>query len=394
MKTTKGKVLAKKGTIIDYDLLKLVEESEIDEVFVRSIMQCRTGNGICQKCYGLDLGTNKLVELGTAVGIIAAQSIGEPGTQLTMRTFHMGGVAGSGDITQGLPRVEELFEARPPKYAAILSDVTGIATLKQTKAHVFITVTGDEIMEDSYRFPATMKASIKKGEPVKERQIIARSIVDKAVLRAKIAGKVKEVKKGEIIVRHDSIIEKEYKVSSKETIMVENKSHVNIGDPITAGHFDLRDLMTKTSVANVQKYIMGEVQGIYASQGQTINDKHIEIIVKQMFSKVRVLDTGDSEFLPGEVVDVIRFENAVVDLGKKKKNAPFGDRILLGLTRIALHTPSWLSAASFQETIRVLVEASTTRAIDKLTGLKENVIIGRLINAGHTYRENAGKQKS
>ena len=390
---SKGKVVAKKNDIIDYDLIKVIEKSDdIDEVFVRSIMQCRTGNGICQKCYGLDLGTNKLVQLGTAVGIIAAQSIGEPGTQLTMRTFHMGGVAGSADITQGLPRVEELLEARPPKHAAILSDVSGTVSLKQTRAHTFITVTGDEIMEDSYRFSTNMKPSVKKGDPVKDRQIIARSVVDKAVLRAKVTGSVKEIKKNVIVVRHDSIIEKEYKVSSRENVVVDNKTHVNIGDPITGGHFDLRDLMDKTSVENVQKYIMSEVQGIYASQGQTINDKHIEIIVKQMFSKVRVLDTGDSGFLPGEVVNVIKFEESGKSLEKKKKNAPFGDRILLGLTRIALHTPSWLSAASFQETIRVLVEASTTRAIDHLEGLKENVIIGRLINAGHTYRENKGKQ--
>jgi DNA-directed RNA polymerase subunit beta' len=389
-----GKIIAKRNEIIDYDLLKVLATAELEEVSVRPIMQCLTENGICQKCYGLDLGTNKLVELGTAVGIIAAQSIGEPGTQLTMRTFHMGGVAESGDITQGLPRVEELFEARPPKHAAILSDVTGTVTLKQTKIHTFITVTGDEIMEDVYAFPASMKASVKKGDKVKERQIIARSVVDKAVLRAKVSGKVKEIKKNNIVVRHDSIIEKEYKVSSKDNVVVENKQHVKIGDPLTAGHYDLRELMAKTDVANVQKYIMSEVQSIYASQGQTINDKHIEIIVKQMFSKVRVIDTGDGGFLPGEVVDVIKFEQAARDLGKKKKALPFGERILLGLTRIALYTPSWLSAASFQETIRVLVEASTTRSIDRLDGLKENVIIGRLINAGETYRrQKAGKKK-
>ncbi len=387
LKDQKGKTIAKRNDIIDYDLIEVILKSGLDGVPVRSIMQCRTENGICQLCYGLDLGTNKLVELGTAVGIIAAQSIGEPGTQLTMRTFHMGGVAESGDITQGLPRVEELFEARPPKHAAILSDIKGVISIKQTKSHAFITVTGDEIMEDTYMFASTMKPTVKRGDAVKERQIIARSVVDKAVLRAKIPGKVVSLAKNSILVRHDSIMEKEYKVSSKDNVIVENKDHVNIGDPLTAGHFDLRELMEKTSVENVQKYIMNDVQSIYASQGQTINDKHIEIIVKQMFSKVRVIDTGDSDLLPGQVLDIIKYERTLEALEKKKKNAPFAERILLGLTRIALYTPSWLSAASFQETIRVLVEASTTRAIDKLDGLKENVIIGRLINAGETYRK-------
>lgn len=391
LKDAKGKTIAKRNDIIDYDLLKQIEIFNIDSVSVRPIMQCRTANGICQHCYGLDLGTNKLVELGTAVGIIAAQSIGEPGTQLTMRTFHMGGVAESGDITQGLPRVEELFEARPPKHAAVLSDVTGVVTLKQTKTHTFITVTGDKILEDSYHIPNSMKVQVKRGDKVKERQIIARSVVDKGVVRAKVSGTVASILKNSILVRHDSILEKEYKVSSKVSVIVENRQHVNSGDPLTAGHFDLRDLLSKTNVENVQKYIMSEVQSIYASQGQTINDKHIEIIVKQMFSKVRVMDPGDSLLLPGEVTDVIQFEKASTELEKKKKNLPYAERVLLGLTRIALYTPSWLSAASFQETIRVLVEASTTRAIDKLEGLKENVIIGRLINAGETYRKNKVK---
>jgi DNA-directed RNA polymerase subunit beta' len=381
-----GKLLFQKGHILDHHDMEHILKSDVERVEVRAITSCLTENGICRMCYGMDLGTAKKVELGTAVGIIAAQSIGEPGTQLTMRTFHMGGVAEGADITQGLPRVEELFEARSPKSAAILSEISGVVSKKKTKTHVELTVKEQELGSDTYHLRLGFKAAVKKGDQVREKQIIARSEADKSTVRAKFSGKVKKIGEHELVVEHLERQELSYKLSPKTTLLVDANDTVVRGQALTGGHFDLRELMEKTDIVAAQQYIVKEVQGIYASQGQTINDKHVEIIAKQMFSKVRIIDVGDTEFLPGEVTDIIRYERGNAALKKKKKKEAYGERILLGLTRIALNTDSWLSAASFQETIRVLVDAAVTKRMDTLEGLKENVIIGRLINAGKIYK--------
>ncbi|MDP3975735.1 MAG: DNA-directed RNA polymerase subunit beta', partial [bacterium] len=390
IKDKKGNVLMKTGTILGHAETEQLKTVDVDQVSVRSLMSCLTESGVCQACYGLDLGTNKPVELGLACGIIAAQSIGEPGTQLTMRTFHMGGVAEGSDITQGLPRVEELLEARPPKSSALLSDIDGIVSIKRSKGMVEITVTEDKPGEDVYESSLGYELEVKKGDEVREKQTIARSSRYNNVIRARFAGIVMSAAKEKIVIRHAKRLSVTYKLDQKASLTGGNGQEVVKGGALTKGHYDLHDYMKKTDISIAQAYIMREVSSIYASQGQTINDKHIEIIVKQMFSKIRIVDPGNSDFLPGEIVDIMKYKRINRDLIKKKQAPAYGDRILLGLTRIAFHTESWLSSASFQETIRVLVDAAVTNRVDTLEGLKENVIIGCLINAGHVFRQKLG----
>lgn len=382
-----GEIIIENDTEIDKEILKILDEKKVESVKVRSVMTCQTKGGICVKCYGKDLGTNKTVEIGTAVGIIAAQSIGEPGTQLTMRTFHMGGVAGEGDITQGLTRVEELFEARTPKNPAILTEIDGKVKISYKGNVTEISVKSQEPVEIEFRYTAEYKPVVKVGDKVKEKDVLAKNEHNKTVIRTKDNGTVKSVDDEKVIILTEGNIEKLYKAAHGRTIKVKNGDIVKKGDALTAGHFNLRELMKLTDLYTVQKYIMTEVQSIYASQGQTINDKHIEIIARQMLSKVRILESGDTPFLPGELVDVMKFEEHNREMAKKKQLPAKGDRLLLGLTRVSLCTESWLSAASFQETIRVLVEAATTNKVDALEGLKENVIIGKLIPTGETFRK-------
>lgn len=382
-----GEILGEADKEIDKDMLKLINEKKIEQVKVRSVMTCQTKGGICVKCYGKDLGTHDTVEVGTAVGIIAAQSIGEPGTQLTMRTFHMGGVAGEGDITQGLTRVEELFEARTPKNPALLAEIGGTVKIQRKGNIIDITISSDEPMEQEYVFSSDFATTVKAGEKVKEKDVLAKNQHNRNVIKTKENGTVKVVEADRIIVLTTDTVEKNYKMPYGRTLKVKNNQKIKKGDALTSGHFNLRDLMALTDLYTLQKYIMTEVQSIYSSQGQTINDKHIEIIARQMLSKVRVIDAGDTKLLPGELVDIMKFESTNKEVENKKGIQAKGDRLLLGLTRVSLSTESWLSAASFQETIRVLVEAGTTNKVDTLDGLKENVIIGKLIPAGETYRK-------
>ncbi len=382
-----GEIIGERNTEIDRPVLKQIEEGGVTEVNVRSVMTCKTRGGICILCYGRDLGTNKSVDLGTAVGIIAAQSIGEPGTQLTMRTFHMGGVASEeGDITQGLTRVEELFEARAPKSPAVMSELDGIAQIITKGQQTEIIVTTEEPVERDYILGGDLEATVKKGDHVKEKEVIARSAGSKAVLRSEFNGKIVEVNTNHVRVRSNDNITITYKIPFGKIIKIKHKEKVMKGQNLTSGHLNLRDLIDLTDVYTAQKYIVSEVQSIYASQGQTINDKHIEIIARQMLSKVRILEPGDTALLPGEVMDILDVDFTNAQTEKDNKKIATFERLLLGLTRVSLHTDSWLSAASFQETIRVLVEASTTARIDNLAGLKENVIIGKLIPAGETFR--------
>ncbi|MBD3330409.1 DNA-directed RNA polymerase subunit beta', partial [Candidatus Peregrinibacteria bacterium] len=380
-----GEIVEKKDRLIEKETINLINQHEVNEVTLRSVMTCKVENGICVKCYGKDLGTNKKVRLGTAVGIIAAQSIGEPGTQLTMRTFHMGGVAEGGDITQGLTRVEELFEARTPKSPAIISEIDGTVKVHQKGKTAELSVTSDEPIQTVYTLHGEVNPVVKKGDKVKPKMTIAKGETQKGAIKAVEEGKVTAVSDEEITVISSGPITKEYKVPQGKSLLIKSKDKVTKGQPLTTGHLDLKELMSLTDIYTVEKYIVNEVQTIYVSQGQSINDKHVEIIAKQMLSKIRIIDNGDSNFLPGEVVDFIHFNNVNEELTAAKKKTASGERLLLGLTRIALQTNSWLSAASFQETIRVLVEASTTNKLDQLEGLKENVIIGKLIPAGDTY---------
>ena len=324
-------VLEGDNYISSMDQLAEMAAAGIEEVTIRTVMTCHAEHGVCQKCYGWDLATARPVNIGTAVGIIAAQSIGEPGTQLTMRTFHAGGVAGE-DITQGLPRVQELFEARKPKGQAVLAEISGTLQVSGDKSSKTLTI---HDQEGNYR---------------------------------------------------------EYVVSARATLFpgVEDGGQVKVGQQLTKGSVNPHDLLRLTDPNTTLRYIVAQVQGVYVSQGVDINDKHIEVIARQMLRKVAVLDAGDSEFLPGRQVNRYEFENEANALIAEGKNPPVGQPLLLGITKASLATDSFLSAASFQETTKVLTDAAIEGKTDHLVGLKENVIIGKPIPAGtglKRYRE-------
>ncbi len=389
----KGEVIFKKGTQVNIEVLAWIKENELDELNIYSVLDCATPNGVCQKCYGLDLGSNKIADIGTPVGIIAAQSIGEPGTQLTMRTFHTGGVASSdaGDITEGLPRVQELFEAHTPKSKALLSEVSGVVSeIKRNKGTLTIVITGDTYEEKNYPIYGTLHAVVKKGDKIRNKQVIAKSDVEKITIKSEFEGEVVEVNSDYVLIKASEIAEKEYTMPSYTHILVAKGDRIEKGDQLTYGHCSPKELFDYKGIRFLQDYLMHEVQSIYSSQGQTINDKHFEIIIKQLFSKIRVVNAGDTELIPGAVVSIYEFDEWNKQMEQQKKKKAYGERLYLGLTKVALNTESWLSAASFQETIRCLVDASVQRKVDNLEGLKENVIIGRLIPAGRVYRQRVG----
>ena len=336
------KLLIKKGAFIDKPIAKRIDEAGIDKVRVRSVVSCKSKFGLCRKCYGYDLGRNKLVELGEAVGIIAAQAIGEPGTQLTMRTFHTGGIAGGPDITQGLPRVEEIFEARSPKGKATLSELDGkVVDIKGKGKQNIIVIKSNEAVEKG-----------KVRPPVRQKNI------------------------------------KEYAISLKAGLWVKKGDLVVKGQQLCEGPIDLKELFSLSNQEITQRYIIKEVQNVYSSQGGGLNDKHIEIIARQMFSRVRIKDSGDTGLLPGLVTEKDRYLGENDKIKKKGKSLPATCQfLLLGITKVALTTESFLSAASFQETVRVLINAAIEGKVDTLRGLKENVIIGKLIPAGTGFKE-------
>ena len=316
-----GDVIVPADSMIQENQAEEIIALGIDKVKIRTVLNCKTNHGVCSKCYGRNLATGKEVNIGEAVGIIAAQSIGEPGTQLTMRTFHTGGVAG-GDITQGLPRVEELFEARKPKGLATITEVSGRVEIDETGKRKEITVIPQDGEAKTYAIPYGSRIRVKHGQ------------------------------------------------------------YVEAGDPLTQGSINPHDIVRVKGIGGVQEYIVKEVQRVYRMQGVDINDKHIEIIVRQMLSKVKVEDPGDTELLPGGYSDVLEFNKANEEVLAQDLKPAVAKRVLLGITKASLATESFLSAASFQETTRVLTEAAIKGKEDHLIGLKENVIIGKLIPAG------------
>ena len=329
IKDKDGNVLVKANHMVTPRRAELIIKKGVDEngeplkrIKIRTILTCRSHSGICAKCYGANMATGEPVQVGEAVGIIAAQSIGEPGTQLTMRTFHTGGVAGD-DITQGLPRVEELFEARKPKGLAIITEFAGTATINDTKKKREVIVTNEETGES-----------------------------------------------------------KAYLIPYGSRIKVTDGAQLEAGDELTEGSVNPHDILKIKGLRAVQDYMLQEVQRVYRLQGVDINDKHIEVIVRQMLKKVRVEEAGDSEFLPGTNVDILEFEDVNKQLVEEGKDPATGEQIMLGITKASLATNSFLSAASFQETTKVLTEAAIKGKIDPLVGLKENVIIGKHIPAG------------
>src|ERR1017187_3731527 len=364
----------------------LAEKESVGRVKVRSIMTCKAREGVCRMCYGRNLATGRLVEIGEAVGVIAAQSIGEPGTQLTMRTFHTGGVAtGGSDITQGLPRVEELFEARVPKGKALISETDGEVEIIRTEAKALkVKVTSRDVFDTTYPVPPKHSVVIADKEAVTENAELLRGTDEngnEVVVRAKYAG-VAKVGKNEILVRTSEEDTHEYAVPASAQLIVHDGDHVVAGDRITQGSISPQELLLVRGREDVQNYLVREVQSVYRSQGVDINDKHIEVIVRQMMRKVRVDNAGDTDLLPGEIVSQFEWEESNAKSLSEGGEPAIAGTVLLGLIKAALNTASWLSAASFQETTRVLTEAAISGKIDKLRGLKENVIIGKLIPAG------------
>ncbi|HAE61873.1 MAG TPA: DNA-directed RNA polymerase subunit beta' [Eubacteriaceae bacterium] len=324
-----GETLVAKDEIITKKMAANIEKLGIKEVNIRSITNCQSRIGVCAKCYGVDLTTWEPVQMGEAVGIIAAQSIGEPGTQLTMRTFHTGGVASADDITQGLPRVEELFEARKPKGLAIISEIDGKVELRETKKKKEVAIIGDE-EEKVYLIPYGSRLKVRDGDVIEA------------------------------------------------------------GDEITDGSINPNDILSIKGIGGVQKYILQEVQKVYRLQGVYISDKHIELIARQMLRKVKVEEAGDTQLLPGSLVDIFAFEEENEKAVSEGLEPATASRVLMGITKASLATDSFLSAASFQETTRVLTDAAIKGKVDPLVGLKENVIIGKLVPAGtgvKKYRE-------
>ena len=315
------KLIVDKDTMITENIAEEIVEAGIEKLKVRSVLGCRSKHGVCQKCYGMGLARRDLVSIGEAIGIIAAQSIGEPGTQLTMRTIHSGGVAGVADITQGLPRVEELFEARKPKGLAIITEIDGKVKIKETKKKKEVVVTANDDSR-SYTIPFGSKMKVRDGDLVEA------------------------------------------------------------GEALIEGSINPSEILEIKGPEGVYEYLISEVQKVYRNQGVDINDKHIEVIGRQMLKKVRVEDNADTDMFPGSLIDMYEFEDKNKQAMEDGKRPATGKRVLLGITKASLATDSFLSAASFQETTRVLTEAAVKGKTDDLVGLKENVIIGKLIPAG------------
>ena len=317
-----GELIVPCNEMISFDVRDRIIEAGIESVVCRTVFTCRSEHGVCSKCYGSNLATGDEVNIGEAVGIIAAQAIGEPGTQLTMRTFHAGGVATADDITQGLPRVEEIFEARKPKGLAVISEINGTVKISDSKKKREAIVSNDDGETESYLIPFGSKLKIKDGD------------------------------------------------------------EIEAGDELTEGSINPHDILKIKGIKGVQAYMLKEVQSVYHSHGVDISDKHIEVIIRQMLRKVQIEDAGDTEMLPGELIDIFRFERENENVVREERQPAVAKRKLLGITKASLATDSFLSAASFQETTRVLTEAAIKGKIDPLVGLKENVIIGKLIPAG------------
>ncbi len=397
-----NKVIVKAGEVIDEKAAREIDKNKVESIHVRSVFKCKCPKGVCQKCYGYDLSYNKPAELGASVGIIAAQSIGEPGTQLTLRTFHTGGVAGS-DITQGLPRIEEIFEVRTPKHQALLTDVEGKVEVEDADGKIITSPTGKKIFEGrrgqkiiKVHFEGMDEMKISTGSEdevmVKNDEIVEQDTVlvvrgsSGEEIKAKYAGQVK-IEKNKIRLSYNGPRVREYIVPLGYKLYVKTGDEVQKGDQLTDGSIHLQELFELKGRPAVQKYILEEVQNIYSSQGQKVNDKHMEVIIRQMFSRVYVEDAGDTELLPGEVVEKAHLEFCNNQAKKEGGKEATARELLLGISRVSLSTQSFLSSASFQETARVLINTAITGKIDYLEGLKENVIIGRLIPAGTGFKK-------
>jgi DNA-directed RNA polymerase subunit beta' len=406
-----GKIIVDRNEEISDDKAEEIVAAGITEVYVRSPLSCQASQGVCQYCYGRDLGRGRLVDLNTAVGIIAAQSIGEPGTQLTLRTFHTGGVVGL-DITTGLPRVEELFEARTPKSQAIISEINGIAEVTRSDEGQTVKISSTDPFRAEHVLPPGWQVMVANGqrvdigdvlaippatgeEPTEEEEgsVPAEDEAESTELTTRIQPIVSRVA-GEVIlddghlsIAYEETEEREYRLPATTRIRIQTGDVVAAGQQITEGSVNPQDILHVLGREAVQQYLVDEVQKVYRSQGVNINDKHIEIIARQMLAKVRTDSAGDTELVPGELINRFQYEDINAKVLAEGGEPATARPLLLGITRAALSTNSWLAAASFQETTKVLTEAAVKRATDRLIGLKENVIIGRLIPARYKLSE-------
>jgi DNA-directed RNA polymerase subunit beta' len=390
-----GELIARRNEVISEEVAERIEALGIERVHVRSPLTCQAKRGLCAPCYGRNLARGDLVRVGEAVGIVAAQSIGEPGTQLTMRTFHTGGVAGV-DITSGLPRVEELFEARVPKGASLISEIDGTAEIAREGDSRRIKVVSSELYRDEYALMkgaevvveheewverGALLARLPQPAEVKEGQEGALPVAADADVSARMAGRVVRGRSDRLSIIYEEREEREYIVPPTARIRVETGQYVHAGQQLTDGAVNPQDILRVQGPEAVQLYLVEEIQKVYRSQGVNINDKHIEVIVRQMLHRVQVDSPGDSELLPGELVDRFRFEEVNAKVLAEGGEPATAQPVLLGVTKASLNTDSFLAAASFQETTRILTEAAVNGAVDHLLGLKENVIIGKLIPA-------------
>jgi DNA-directed RNA polymerase subunit beta' len=392
-----GEVIVPQNEEIDEKRVEEIISAGLTSVHVRSPLTCESRRGTCRNCYGRDLARGKLVEPDVAVGIIAAESIGEPGTQLTLRTFHTGGVVGL-DITSGLPRVEELFEARTPRGQAIISEIDGTIEVIQNEEGRKIRIVSEEIYHDEYTIPAGWHAMIKNGQRVDIGTVLAAPIAKKGAkaeaqsdtetepILARFAGEA-SVKKKQLVISYVEKEEREYPVPSTASIWVQTDDQAKAGQQLTDGSINPHDILRILGKEAVQQYLVDEVQKVYRSQGVNINDKHIEVVVHQMLTKVRIDSAGDTDLVPDELVDKFTYEDTNAKILAEGGEPATAHTVLLGITRASLSTDSWLAAASFQETTRILTEAAANGRIDKLVGLKENVIIGKLIPARYLKEE-------
>ncbi len=378
-----GEILVEKGGLVDHAVAKRLDDSNVQEIKVRSPMTCELKHGICSKCYGLDLGRGRMVELGSAVGTVAAQSIGEPGTQLTLRTFHSGGVAQGGDITTGLPRVEELFEARrTPKGEAVISQIDGVAKIIQSDKYTdlrSVRVDHSELVSDTYEIPQGWEVKVKEEQVVNLGDVVAEG--GEANITVGHTGRVR-FEDGKVVVTYEQQTSEEYDIPSTSRLMIKDNEQVRAGQPLTEGSLNPHTVLRLNGRDACQMYILTEIQRVYRAQGQNINDKHFEVIIRKMLGKVQVVRSGDSPYLPMDVVDRLRIQEMNEKLEAEGKTPVKFVEVLLGVTKASLSTDSWLSAASFQHTIKVMASAAIGGTKDPLYGLKENVIIGKLIPAG------------
>ncbi len=442
-----GEVIVPAGEMIDEERARIIQEARIEKVYVRSPLTCALRHGLCATCYGRDLARGGLIRIGEAVGIIAAQSIGEPGTQLTLRTFHTGGVAGASDITHGLPRVQELFEARIPKGEAVISDIDGRVELQHQDGVRVLKVIHHEVFTDEVPIPRNYRTLVEDEQSVLEGEVLAqfgdrtiqathagrvfveqpavlvtprksaypveiplpnnyRPIVEDGQKVAKgdpvaqygarqitteIAGVVSVRPQTNVYVRREERDEREYEIATTARLRVDPGSQASSGQQLTEGSINPTRLLRILGREAAQLYLLKEIQQVYRSQGVVINDKHIEVIIRQMTNKVRVAQAGDTDLLPGELVNRLVFQDINEEIVRAGGQRATARPVLLGITKAALNTESFLSGASFQHTINVLAGAAIEGKVDGLFGLKENVIIGKLIPAGTGYRRSQEK---